>query len=77
MRLCMHIDGCMILFWKFCHILLPPKLHPLQLWYLTGREEVFQEMKKLGIDQKFSVPTFRYVYTQNNAKIERYLILMV
>ncbi|XP_019853634.1 PREDICTED: uncharacterized protein LOC105313220 isoform X2 [Amphimedon queenslandica] len=38
---------------------------------ITGCEEVFQEMKKLGIDQKISVPTFRYVYTQNTTKIER------
>ena len=45
------------------------------VWYLTGSKEVFQEMKKLGMDQKFTVPTFRYVYTQDNTKINRYSIL--
>ncbi|XP_019853633.1 PREDICTED: uncharacterized protein LOC109582973 isoform X4 [Amphimedon queenslandica] len=38
---------------------------------ITGSEDVFQELKKLGMDQKFTVPTFRYVYTQDNTKINR------
>uniref|UniRef100_A0A1X7ULR5 GCN5-related N-acetyltransferase Rv2170-like domain-containing protein n=1 Tax=Amphimedon queenslandica TaxID=400682 RepID=A0A1X7ULR5_AMPQE len=38
---------------------------------IIGCEEVFQELNKLGMNQKFSEPGIRYVYTQDNTKINR------
>uniref|UniRef100_A0A1X7UK66 GCN5-related N-acetyltransferase Rv2170-like domain-containing protein n=1 Tax=Amphimedon queenslandica TaxID=400682 RepID=A0A1X7UK66_AMPQE len=38
---------------------------------IMGCEEVLQEINKLGMNQKFSTPSFRYVYKQNNTRINR------
>ena len=57
---------------KNCHF---ATFYSLQNYaFLTGCEEVFQEMNKLGMNQKFSTPSYRYVYTQDNTKINRYII---
>uniref|UniRef100_A0A1X7ULJ6 N-acetyltransferase domain-containing protein n=1 Tax=Amphimedon queenslandica TaxID=400682 RepID=A0A1X7ULJ6_AMPQE len=38
---------------------------------IIGCEEVFQEMNKLGMNQKLIAPFFRFVYKQDNTKINR------